>query len=635
MTPRILPVLVTALWMGCTAATDDDDDSAGPVQVEPPTTIEGQVVSYPEGDPIEGIPVVVFDERALYEIFYTDEDGYYSAPDLPEDFYRVKAWPLDGQLYIGAYYNDTYFYCLGQYVDMRWDAQVSGIDFRLPHGGAIEGTITDADSGDPIADARIDVSGQDYYNTNIDPTTYTDAEGYFQVVGLDSAIENAETMTPVPGNYELKVSVGGRPVMYYPGVYFGADQEFVEALRDEVTSGVDLAIPSGGQISGTVYDSQGTAVTGGTVYVRHATETWIQANTTVDADGTYLATGLAPGDYTVQTTSSGWASQVLADTVVVLEGTLTAGVDVALAEEAILSGIVTAGGVPLESVSIRAMAVLGGLSTSTTTDENGEFQAEALGEGEHRLYLQPPDDRYITGYLCGDDLCASPMDGDVFALAHGVQTAVGTIALPEAAVLTGRITEANTGRPLGRIYVTAMAVEDGSTKLKTTDEEGVYRFGGMAAGAFQLMAEPYRYCLGDPGWVTTYSGDARRIDDAAIIDIAVGEETAADLQLPRDEDGDGMDDLWERFHFLDPYLDDSLDDHDGDGVVNLDEYLEGTDPADPATDSGGCQTAPGGPWPRCTMVLALGLLYWFTARRRRTKSFKHSRLSAEVSFFDG
>ncbi len=614
---RLLHLLVVfALFAGCNSG-GDDDDSARPEQVEPPTTVEGRVVTYPEGEPIEGIPVVVFDERAQYEIFYTDADGYYTAPDLPEDFYRLKAWPLDEQPFIGAYYNDTYFYCLGQTVDMRWDTTVSGIDFRLPHGGTIEGTVTDAATGDPIADARIDVSGQDYYNSNIDPTTYTDADGHFQVVGLDSAIEDAESMIPVPGNYEIQVSVTGRPVIYYPGVYFDDDQEFVEALREEVTAGVDLAIPVGGQLDGTVFDDEGLPVTGGTVYVRHAVETWIQANTTVAGDGTFSAAGLAPGDYTVQASSSGLASQVLADPVEVPEDGLTEGVEVHLAPEAVLSGTVTGGGVPLEGVSIRAMAMEGGLYTSTTSDEDGAFRADALGEGEHRLYLQPQDDHFMTGYLCGEQLCTSMLDGDLFEMAPGEETDVGSIALPEAAVLTGTVAEANSGRLLGRIYVTALNVADGTTKLKTTDEEGIYRFGGMAPGEYQLMAEPYRYCIGDPGWVTTYSGNARRIEDATILDIAVGEEATADLELPRDEDGDGMDDLWERFHFLDPYVDDSLDDLDGDGVANLDEYLESTDPAGFAPSNGGCQLAPHTGSSRGAVLLGIVGLVWAAARRRK------------------
>ena len=42
-----------------------------------------------------------------------------------------------------------------------------------------------------------------------------------------------------------------------------------------------------------------------------------------------------------------------------------------------------------------------------------------------------------------------------------------------------------------------------------------------------------------------------------------------------------MPDGWEYTYMLDPVIDDSGDDNDGDEVSNLDEYLNGTNPQDP------------------------------------------------------
>lgn len=50
------------------------------------------------------------------------------------------------------------------------------------------------------------------------------------------------------------------------------------------------------------------------------------------------------------------------------------------------------------------------------------------------------------------------------------------------------------------------------------------------------------------------------------------------LRLTLDADGDGMDDVWEVLHGLDPTVNDALADADGDGVSNIGEYRAGTDP---------------------------------------------------------
>jgi subtilisin family serine protease len=54
-----------------------------------------------------------------------------------------------------------------------------------------------------------------------------------------------------------------------------------------------------------------------------------------------------------------------------------------------------------------------------------------------------------------------------------------------------------------------------------------------------------------------------------------------------DADGDGMDDRWEANNGLDPTVDDSQDDPDGDGVVNIGEERLNTDPRNADTDGDG------------------------------------------------
>lgn len=50
-----------------------------------------------------------------------------------------------------------------------------------------------------------------------------------------------------------------------------------------------------------------------------------------------------------------------------------------------------------------------------------------------------------------------------------------------------------------------------------------------------------------------------------------------------DTDGDGLPDVWETQHGLNPFAPDSGEDADRDGRTNLEEYLAGTDPWDAAS----------------------------------------------------
>ena len=49
-----------------------------------------------------------------------------------------------------------------------------------------------------------------------------------------------------------------------------------------------------------------------------------------------------------------------------------------------------------------------------------------------------------------------------------------------------------------------------------------------------------------------------------------------------DRDGDGMADWWEYSHSGDPIIMPTVDDLDGDGATNFEEWLAGTDPGNPS-----------------------------------------------------
>ena len=67
-----------------------------------------------------------------------------------------------------------------------------------------------------------------------------------------------------------------------------------------------LLAQAGGTISGSIADQQGKAILGAKVTVKSETGT-VAGSTTSDADGHFSIAGLAPGTYSVETTSPGFA----------------------------------------------------------------------------------------------------------------------------------------------------------------------------------------------------------------------------------------------------------------------------------------------------------------------------------------
>jgi hypothetical protein len=71
--------------------------------------------------------------------------------------------------------------------------------------------------------------------------------------------------------------------------------------------------------------------------------------------------------------------------------------------------------------------------------------------------------------------------------------------------------------------------------------------------------------------------DWRGPSDAASLDFLT-DTGAYPLGFDADSDGDGMPDWWEIAHSLNPGIDDSGENPDGDALTNLEEYNAGTDP---------------------------------------------------------
>jgi hypothetical protein len=118
-----------------------------------------------------------------------------------------------------------------------------------------------------------------------------------------------------------------------------------------------------------------------------------------------------------------------------------------------------------------------------------------------------------------------------------------------------------------------------------TDEnwDGSIPLGNIPAPAAPRTVQRFTADMPDPD--TLYYFGIRAIDGAGNVS-SLATSSPAVSHAP-DSNGDGIPDVWKISHGLDPNIDCSQRDGDGDGLTNLDEYLQRTEPKNSDTDRDG------------------------------------------------
>jgi hypothetical protein len=115
-----------------------------------------------------------------------------------------------------------------------------------------------------------------------------------------------------------------------------------------------------------------------------------------------------------------------------------------------------------------------------------------------------------------------------------------------------------------------------SMALDYPDSDGVMLFYGAGSSSIKLTVLSASHIM--------IELDLDGVPGYEVLNYLLWEELAADASTDlTDADGDGMHDMWETTYGLDPSLDDSALDLDGDTYSNLTEYQSGTNPNDAAS----------------------------------------------------
>ncbi len=218
-------------------------------------SISGVVTDAATGYPIGGVRVTITDDagEAIYANEfgpYTDQDGSYDVTNLPPGSYKVE-FASEGTLGF-QYYKDASTLSAATTVTVAAGQAVMNIDGALTEGGSLKGRVTDASTGQALADAEVGiVDGRgDFLND-----AFTDANGQYTVSGI------------APGTYYVEVMTDNNNVLtpyqpeFYPDSGTLAGAAPVTITAGATTAGIDFALSPGSGMSSNPSASTPTTTT--------------------------------------------------------------------------------------------------------------------------------------------------------------------------------------------------------------------------------------------------------------------------------------------------------------------------------------------------------------------------------------
>ncbi|MBN9654118.1 carboxypeptidase regulatory-like domain-containing protein [Halobacillus sp. GSS1] len=451
LAPGTYRVVVTAVGFG--AAVQDIEVIANQqtqldfaLQLNP-GNIRGMVFNAVTGDPLIGVSVVVrqFSPTGpIIQTTATDSNGEFLVIGLTPGSYSVTAFTPDfgsQTASVSVAPNATTVVSLGLF----------------PDAGSIEGLVTSSVTGEILRDTRVSI----FDNLGVlVVTTQSDISGRYRVDGLS------------PGDYTV--------VFFHPSFQLLTIGTMVLANQVSTVNAALLSNP--GTVQGGVLNAADESPLSGAVVQLFPAQSLIPvANAVTDETGFYSFSSVAPGEYVVTATLTGYARGAVGATVI--ENEVTMADLFLISNPASISGTVRSSeGSPIQGATVRVI------------DDN----EIVLGTGITGL-----DGTYFIGNL-------PPGSHEVIFSASGFGTVVSAVILSPGEEETGvdATLQANPGAISGRVFdsstdeaiagadlVVRRVIGDSSfiVASSTTDSSGRYTIAGLSPGLYTITASAVGY----------------------------------------------------------------------------------------------------------------------------------------------
>jgi protocatechuate 3,4-dioxygenase beta subunit len=454
----------------------------------------------PEGTPVEQGLISVFDryDRKVAEGQTNAEGRTLTVPGLPPGSYRMFARPPYGSPLLAHYLNQKPTLNAADVLTVTQAISVD-VPITLQPGAQLNGTVTDASTGAPLPGIAVEIQNTDGESRY----AMTNAQGRYSLEGLAS------------GAYEVEF----RPSQPKPSAPASL-RRLITLSAPNAHTGFDVALTSGGAISGRVTTPDGTPIADVSIKVRDrdgAFETY----TTTEADGTYSIHGLPSGRYTLAYSHNNYQPLAPTGQVEVTAPNTTTQTNTVLHPGGAISGKVTdPDGKPLAGVYVAILDAATGKTQDSYgyTDAAGIYTiAATLPNGSYVVKFQPP-------LVDGGCPLAIEYSGNAATAAAATRvqvSAANTVSgidaeLAYGGLIGGQITDAGSGLPL---YGTVQ-VYDATGALVVKGVSGMLGHYRTIAG---LPAGSYRVQFVADNYVAMFYGGSTALEAAARVPSGVGE----------------------------------------------------------------------------------------------------------------
>jgi hypothetical protein len=486
-------------------------------EMHPAGTISGTVTAADSGLPVPGSSVCVnrLNARSNFEnCTLTNAAGEYTVARLATGSYSVRFMAgFEAPNYLRQYFDDSPTRKSAAPVAVTAGSDTPGIDAALHPGGRIAGTATDADTEAGIQGLEVCATMPGAESPRQFGCDQTDAEGKYAIEGLPSG---SYQVSFLPSFYGYLNYLG----QYYDGKSTEAESDPVGVIAGSTTAGIDAELRAGGTISGEVID----AVTKDPAPPVRACASSVDGEFErcgyTKSGGEYAIVGLPSGDYSVhfapgQETGvgsepppnygyagqyyDGKPSKAEAESVNVIAGATTPGVDAEMAEGGKIAGTVVDAGSkdPLRYVQACVYTAPDFETVNcAVTDANGEYLVEGLAAGQYfvdfRAFGEGPEEsaNYLHQYYDG----ALLEEADQIAVAPAATTSGIDAEMHPGGQIEGRVTAAAGGMPLQSVEVCALEVSgEEFVRCAETNINGEYAIPGLRTRSYKVKFSALYY----------------------------------------------------------------------------------------------------------------------------------------------